>query len=54
MGVVVEVGKQHNQYLGYSNRRIHLTWFCCLNEFLSLDFGYCTNSYKLIQYVSKI
>jgi hypothetical protein len=36
-----------------SNNRIHLTWFRCLNEFLSPDFGYCTDSYVLIQYVSK-
>ncbi len=35
--------------------RIHLTrWFCCLNEFSSPDFGYCTDSYILIQYVCKI
>ena len=34
--------------------RTHLTWFCCLNEFSSPDFGYCTDSYVLIQYVSKI
>jgi hypothetical protein len=37
----------------YPNR-IHRTWFCRLNEFLSPDFGYCTDSYVLIQYVSKI
>ncbi len=34
--------------------RIHLTRFCRLNEFLSPDFGYCTDSYMSIQYVSKI
>ncbi len=34
--------------------RIHLTRFRHLNEFLSPDFGYCTYSYILIQYVSKI
>ncbi len=37
-----------------SKTRTHLTWFRCLNEFLSPDFGYCTDSYILIQYVSKI
>jgi hypothetical protein len=36
------------------NTRTHLTRSCCLNEFLSPDFGYCTDSYVLIQYVSKI
>jgi hypothetical protein len=34
--------------------RTHLNRFCCLNEFWSPDFGYCTDSYVLIQYVSKI
>ncbi len=34
--------------------RTHLTWFCCLNEFSSPNFGYCTDSYVLIQNVSKI
>jgi hypothetical protein len=34
--------------------RIHLTWFRRLNEFSSTGFGYCTDSYVLIQYVSKI
>ncbi len=39
---------------GSSSSRIHLTWFRRLNEFLSLDFGYRTDSYVLTQYVSKI
>ncbi len=34
--------------------RIYLTGFSRLNEFSSPDFGYCTDSYVLIQYVSKI
>ncbi len=32
----------------------HLTLFCCLNVFLSPDVEYCTDSYILIQYFSKI
>ncbi len=35
------------------NTRIHLTQFRRLNEFSSPDFGYCTDSYVVIQYVSK-
>ena len=38
----------------HSLHRINLTRFCCLNEFSSPDFGYCTDSYILIQCVSKI
>jgi hypothetical protein len=34
--------------------RINLTRFRRLNEFSSLDFGYCTDSYVLTQYFSKI
>ncbi len=45
--------KPHPMHAWYKTRT-HLTRFCRLNEMLPPDFGYCTDSYILMQYVSKI
>jgi hypothetical protein len=55
--IFVFKSKKSQPYGALKNRRrskIHLTQFRCLNEVLSPDYGYCTDSKVSIEYVSKI